>query len=76
MGVIFFEMLYGKRPFGHNMTQDQILRKGVILNAYNVDFPEKPFVSQESKDFIKKCLTYFQDERYDIDQAYLAAQKL
>jgi tousled-like kinase len=76
LGVIFFEMLYGRRPFGHDMTQDQILKKQVILKAHKIEFPDKPSVSQETKDYIKNCLVYFQDERFNIDQAYNAAQNL
>lgn len=58
------------------MTQDQILKRQVILNANKVEFPDKPQVSAETKAFIKNCLVYFQDERYNIDQAYQAALKL
>ena len=76
MGVIFFEMLYGKRPFGHGMTQDQIMKKEVILSAHEVKFPPKPSISEGVKKFIKKCLTYFQDDRYDVMQAYKAINYL
>jgi hypothetical protein len=58
------------------MTQDQILKKGVILHANKVDFPDKPSISTASKEFIQNCCQYFQDERYDIKQAYEAALKL
>ena len=106
-GVIFFQMLYGRRPFGHDMTQVQrcagscscisdefparqeaILRNETIIRgARNVDFPAKPAVSQEvrttslrtvrrrltscpqAKAFIRRCLTYSQDERPDVLQA-------
>jgi hypothetical protein len=34
-------MLYGKRPFGHGMSQDQIYNKGVILKATKVEFPQE-----------------------------------
>lgn len=39
LGVIFFEMLYGRRPFGHGFSQNQIFENGIILKAYKVDFP-------------------------------------
>lgn len=38
-GVIFYEMLYGKRPFGQGISQQAIIRQGVILNAGSVEFP-------------------------------------
>ena len=39
MGVIFFQLLYGKRPFGHGIRQDKIYQDGIILKAMKVDFP-------------------------------------
>jgi tousled-like kinase len=40
VGVIFYELIYGKRPFGHGMTQGKILQENVVLNARRVDFPK------------------------------------
>jgi len=56
-GCIFFEMLYGRRPFGHNMTQEKILKEGTVLQAEAIKFPESPKVSIEAKDLIRKCLS-------------------
>ena len=54
LGVIFYEMLYGVRPFGHDMTQQKILESRTILkNGKTVNFPSKPNVSSECKEFIK-----------------------
>ena len=36
MGVIFYQMLYGRRPFGEGMTQEAMARQGVLLNATQV----------------------------------------
>ena len=33
VGVIFFQMLYGRRPFGEGMSHDRILSNRTILNA-------------------------------------------
>lgn len=55
-GVIFFEMLFGKRPFGHGRTQSDILDENIISKAKNVDFPPSPKkykISEECKNFIK-----------------------
>jgi len=30
-GVIFYELLYGKRPFGHGISQEKIYNQGIIL---------------------------------------------
>jgi tousled-like kinase len=65
-GVIFYQMLYGRRPFGEGMGQEQILREGVILAARQVELPAKPAVSAEGKAFLLKCLAYNQEERWDV----------
>lgn len=36
MGVIFYQMLYGRRPFGEGMSQEALARQGVLLNASKV----------------------------------------
>jgi len=56
-GCIFYEMIYGKRPFGHNMTQEKILGEGTILRADPVEFPANPKCSDEAKDLMRQCLT-------------------
>jgi tousled-like kinase len=67
MGVIFYEMLYGVKPFGANQSQQSILRGDTITNeAHMVTFPGKPVVSQETKDFIRKCLEYRKERRPDV----------
>ena len=70
LGIIFFEMIYGFRPFGHNLTQERILKEGIMLKAYHVQFPNKPNVSKETKEFIKQALAYNQEDRLDVFQAY------
>lgn len=49
VGVILYELLYGSRPFGHAMTQDKILKEGIIINARKVDFPPKPVITDDCK---------------------------
>lgn len=65
-GVMFYQMLFGRRPFGHDQTQERILREDTIINARRVEFPSKPAVSNEAKDLIRRCLTYNQSERPDV----------
>lgn len=64
-GVILYQLLYGKRPFGNELSQQRILSDNVILNA-KLDFPAKPVVDSAAKDFISKCLTFSQDRRPDV----------
>ncbi|KAK6165722.1 hypothetical protein SNE40_022590 [Patella caerulea] len=66
VGVIFYQCLYGKKPFGHNLSQATILEENTILKATEVEFPSKPPVSSEAKSFIRKCLQYKKEFRPDV----------
>ena len=80
IGVIFYQCIYGKKvslltrevkltpfkPFGHNQSQQQILENKTIVNATEVNFPPKPSLSQDAKDFIRSCLIYRKEDRADI----------
>jgi tousled-like kinase len=68
IGVIFYQMLYGKRPFGDGQTQDKILTDGTMLNAHTVTFPDIPEVTDAGKDFVRACLTYDQSFRPNMAQ--------
>lgn len=65
-GVIMYQMLFGRKPFGHDMSQERMLRDQTILKSAAVEFPAKPSVSQEAKDFVRLCLTRDQADRPDI----------
>ena len=69
VGVILFEMFFRKKPFGQNYTQDKLLKERVMQNAKVVEIPNKPNISDECKDFIRHCLAYHQEDRYDVFQA-------
>lgn len=66
VGVIFYQCLYGKKPFGHNQSQATILEENIILKATEVVFPPKPAVSTEAKAFIRRCLQYRKEDRVDV----------
>lgn len=68
-GVILYQMLFGRRPFGHDQSQEQILHSGTIRNAQAVEFPAKPSISPECKAFIQRCLAYRQADRPDVPTA-------
>lgn len=76
VGVIFYELLYGCKPFGQDMSQERILKEGIILNLKEVEFPAKPTISVETKDFIERCLQYFQENRIDVLEAWELINKL
>lgn len=54
------------QPFGHNLSQASILQQNTILKATDVDFPTKPTVSPEAKQFIRRCLVYRKEDRVDV----------
>ena len=71
LGVILYEIIFNKKPFGHECSsQKKLVKDKIIQNAFSVEFPEKPEISEECKDFIKNCLKYKQKERYDVFHAY------
>jgi len=41
LGVIFFQMLYGRRPFGEGKSQEKLLSEGIMRNATQVEFPQE-----------------------------------
>ncbi|KAF1744433.1 hypothetical protein MXB_374 [Myxobolus squamalis] len=79
IGVIFYQCLYGKKPFGNELSQVNILEQHTILNATVITFPPKPFVSNDAKTFIKCCLVYSKENRMDVirmsESAYLKCKK-
>lgn len=59
-GVIFYQMLYGVRPFGEGKTQENVWSENIIFNSSQVEFPsdpKAPKVPDEAKDLIRACLT-------------------
>ena len=68
IGVIYYQMLFGKRPFGDGMSQDKVLSNNIMLGARDVPFPTSPKISDGAKDFIRQCLTYDQTFRPNISQ--------
>ncbi|XP_072105951.1 serine/threonine-protein kinase tousled-like 2 isoform X2 [Mobula birostris] len=68
VGVIFYQCLYGRKPFGHNQSQQDILQENTILKATEVQFPQKPVNSAEAKAFIRRCLAYRKEDRIDVQQ--------
>ena len=52
-GVILYQMLYGKRPFGDGMTQQRILHEKTILrDAHSIEFPAQPVVTDQCKVYV------------------------
>lgn len=69
-GVILFQMLYGRKPFGHDQTQEKMFREKTVQHQ-ELQFPAKPQVSDLAKDFMKKCLTRKASVRPDVRQTLM-----
>lgn len=73
-GVIFYELLFGKRPFGDKMSQTKIMNDGIIANVKGVVFdtksPKDYPISEEAKNFIRECLNPDQEARLSVKEAY------
>eukprot|EP00750_Incisomonas_marina_P025607 INCI5589.3.p1 GENE.INCI5589.3~~INCI5589.3.p1 ORF type:complete len:144 (+),score=24.86 INCI5589.3:58-432(+) len=70
VGVIFFQMVFGKRPFGDGMSQDTIMRQGTMLQARSVKFPDGIKCSNAAKEFMLQCLQHSQERRASIEELY------
>jgi tousled-like kinase len=67
-GVILYQMLTGRKPFGHGLTPQNMINAGTMrkANGNDVDFPAKPSLHESTKEFIKRCLAHHPAERPDI----------
>jgi tousled-like kinase len=65
-GVIFYEMLFGQKPFGHGVAQSKLFLEGNSMAAKGVQFPSQPRVSAEAKEFIRRCLIVDQEARPEV----------
>ena len=58
VGVILFQLLYGRKPFGDNMSQQDVARQHIVSYSSLVQFPEDgPKVSDAARAFVARCLT-------------------
>jgi tousled-like kinase len=64
LGVIFYEILFGKQPFGLSGTQDLFLNQK-IDNKWDIEIESGVCISTFAKDFIQKCLKVDVDKRLD-----------
>ncbi len=65
VGCIFFQCLYGRKPYGHNLSQAAILENNIILNAKEITFPAKPLVTPEAKVGILQLLSIIKKSKIE-----------
>ena len=70
LGVVFYQMLYGKKPYGEGISQETLWNDRELLRLLahkGAEFNQTVNkVSPEAKEFIKKCLTINPNQRPDI----------
>ncbi|CAD8140140.1 unnamed protein product [Paramecium pentaurelia] len=62
IGIVFFEMLYGRTPY--NASSEAALISNI--QHQQLVLPSSPMVSDESKDFIRKCLQIDEFKRWRV----------
>lgn len=66
-GIIFYQLLYGKRPFAEGESQKRIWQDKLIVSAARTfEFPAEPKISESTKEIIQLCLRYNAAERPDV----------
>ncbi|KAA6386126.1 MAG: putative Serine/threonine-protein kinase TOUSLED [Streblomastix strix] len=65
VGVILYQMLCGTRPYAHRESPQEILLHHTQIFTREVTFPTNVSISDEAKDFIRKCLTHSPMQRMD-----------
>jgi tousled-like kinase len=65
-GVILYQMLVGKKPFGDGQSAESLVSQGTIAKAFQVEFPQGKLVATETRAFIQRCLSYYPGQRPDI----------
>lgn len=69
VGVVFYELLYGRKPFGDGQSQEHILRQASSIFNPNgeLNFPSK--ISKQAEEFLRRLLTYDVRKRPDVIEA-------
>ena len=69
VGVVFYELLFGRKPFGDGQSQEHILRQASSIFNPNGDlsFPGK--ISKQAEEFIRRLMTYDVRKRPDVIEA-------
>lgn len=68
-GVIFFELLFGRRPYGHGQSQEALRRSALAQGFDHVQLPATPKVSPECARYLKRLLSLNKENRPDVIEA-------
>ena len=69
VGVVFYELLFARKPFGDGQSQEHILRTASTIFNPNgeIEFPGK--LTKQAEEFIRRLLTYDARRRPDVLEA-------
>ena len=70
LGIITYELIYGKKPIDVGFSQDKLFN--LISSSHSsfiFNFPNEPKISFECKEFIKGCLQPKIELRMDVSEA-------
>jgi tousled-like kinase len=70
-GVILYQMLFAKKPFGNGVSQHRLLSDRMISRDLQLEIPAKPPTSKEVKDFLRKLLQPRHELRPDVNACVL-----
>jgi serine/threonine protein kinase len=79
-GVILYQMLTGKKPFGHGQSPAVLLHQSIMkrANGRALDWPAGCQVSAVAREFVSRCLAAQPADRPDIsrifDEPFFTAQ--
>ena len=69
IGVVFYELLFAKKPFGDGQSQEHILRTASTIFNPNADIVFPSRISKQAEEFIRRLLTYDVRRRPDVIEA-------
>ena len=69
IGVVFYELLFAKKPFGDGQSQEHILRSASTIFNPNAEIVFPSRISKQAEEFIRRLLTYDVRRRPDVIEA-------
>lgn len=69
-GVVFFELLFKKRPFGQGQPQEALVRAAMAGISFEVEIPPTPKVPDAAVAFLRRLLTVNREQRPDVHEAF------
>jgi tousled-like kinase len=69
IGVVFYELLFAKKPFGDGQSQEHILRTASTIFNPNAEIQFPSRISKQAEEFIRRLLTYDVRRRPDVIEA-------